>query len=164
MKVSNYFWWSITVLLSGTILAGIFLAPWRQARWPAISGFIYALYSPLCHQQPLRSYFLAGQQLAVCSRCSGIYAGFFLSTLLYPLWRKKLKIWAEARPALIIILAMPLGLDFLLNLLSLWDSPLVIKTITGLVWSSCLPFFWFKALQELGPASQPKDSICKSPP
>jgi uncharacterized membrane protein len=164
MKVSKYFWWSVTVLLSGTILAGIFLAPWLAARSPGISGLIYALYSPFCHQLPLRSYFLAGYKLAVCSRCSGIYAGFFLSTLLYPFWGKKLKNRLETRPALIIILAVPMGIDFLLNLLSLWDSPLFIKNMTGFIWSSCLPFFWFKALQELGRASPPKDSVCKSSP
>lgn len=164
MKVSKYFWWSVTVLLSGTILAGILLAPWLLARRPAISGLIYALYSPFCHQQPVRSYFLAGHQLAVCSRCSGIYASFFLSTLIYLFWGKKLKNWFETRPTLIIILALPMGFDFLLNLLSLWDSPLFIKTMTGFIWSSCLPFFWFKALRELSPASQPKDSVCKSSP
>ncbi len=149
-------------MLSGAILTGIFLAPCLQSRWPVLSAFIYALYSPLCHQQPGRSYFLVSQQLAVCSRCSGIYAGFFLSTLLYPLWRNKLKSWLESRPVLLVFLALPMVLDFLLNIFRLWDSPLVIKSLTGFAWSGCLPFYWFKALKELGQSHPRKDYICKS--
>jgi uncharacterized membrane protein len=29
----------------------------------------------ICHQRPARSFFLHGQQMAVCARCTGIYVG-----------------------------------------------------------------------------------------
>ena len=156
IKFSSFFWWLITSLTSGTLLAGIFLAPILQTRWPVLSTFIYALYAPLCHQQRSRSFYLAGQQLAVCSRCSGIYAGFFLCALFYPLYWKKLKNWLEQRPLLMVFSALPMVIDFSINILGLWNSPLFIKSLTGFIWSSFLPFYWFKALQELGTGSPQK--------
>jgi uncharacterized membrane protein len=156
IRFSSFFWWLITSLTSGTILAGIFLAPIFKTRWPALSAFIYSLYAPLCHQQSGRSFFLAGQQLAACSRCSGIYAGFFCCTLFYPLYGKKLKSWLEQRPLLMVFSALPMVLDFSFNILGLANSPLFIKSLTGFVWSSLLPFYWFKALKELEPTHPQK--------
>lgn len=39
-------------------------------------GFLYRLFSTICHQLPDRSWFLQGHPLAVCIRCSAIYLGF----------------------------------------------------------------------------------------
>ncbi len=36
---------------------------------------LYAVGSLICHQQPERSFHLAGSQLPVCARCLGLYAG-----------------------------------------------------------------------------------------
>jgi uncharacterized membrane protein len=36
---------------------------------------IHALFHPLCHQQPARSFWMAGAPMAVCARCLGIYIG-----------------------------------------------------------------------------------------
>ena len=37
---------------------------------------LYRLFSAICHQLPDRSWFLDGHPLAVCIRCTAIYAGF----------------------------------------------------------------------------------------
>ncbi|HEK86703.1 MAG: DUF2085 domain-containing protein [Candidatus Saccharicenans sp.] len=147
-KYEKIGWW-LTIIISGLILFSVFLAPLFYNRQPTLSAFIYLLYSPLCHQQPSRSYFIFGHQLAVCSRCLGIYAGFFLSALIYPIWKRKLTGWISSRPMLIIVSAIPMGIDFFSNLLGIASSPLWIKTISGVIWSAIIPFFWFKAISEL---------------
>jgi uncharacterized membrane protein len=38
-------------------------------------AFLYGFGSYICHQLPDRSFHLAGFQLPVCARCTGIYAG-----------------------------------------------------------------------------------------
>ena len=43
---------------------------------------IYRFFSIVCHQDPHRSWYLAGEPLAVCIRCTCIYLGFFIGTLL----------------------------------------------------------------------------------
>jgi len=46
------------------------------------STWQYLLFDKLCHQIPHRSYSLNGTQMAVCSRCIGIYGAFTLGWLL----------------------------------------------------------------------------------
>jgi len=48
-----------------------------------------------------------------------------------------------------IFSALPMVIDFSINILGLWNSPIFIKSLTGFIWSFFLPFYWFKALQEL---------------
>lgn len=57
--------WVVLVVV-GPILASIS---------QAAAGLLYLVGSLVCHQQPERSFHLAGAQLPVCARCLGLYAG-----------------------------------------------------------------------------------------
>ena len=48
----------------------------------------YLLGSQICHQIAERSFHLAGAQLPVCARCTGIYAGFAAGVVLATLSRR----------------------------------------------------------------------------
>ena len=149
MKKKIIIWsWLLTVLISGLLLAGIFLPAFLAGKNRSLASFIFSLYSPLCHQRPERSYDLWGQQLSVCSRCLGIYAGFFFSAFLYPVYKRSWKIKIGQNFRWLIVLALPLAADFLAGWLKIWDSPLFFKTLTGFFWAAVWPFFWFKALEE----------------
>src|SRR5437867_3041453 len=43
-----------------------------------LSG-VYDFFSRICHQDPSRSWYLAGEPLAVCIRCASIYFAFTVS-------------------------------------------------------------------------------------
>jgi uncharacterized membrane protein len=43
---------------------------------------VYRFFALICHQNPLRSWTLAGTTLPVCIRCISIYAGFFIALVL----------------------------------------------------------------------------------
>jgi uncharacterized membrane protein len=58
---------ALTAAAAAVFVAGIFLAP----RWAALD----AVYAPLCHRLPSRSLDLGFGPTAVCSRCTGLYAG-----------------------------------------------------------------------------------------
>lgn len=141
--------WLATLISSSLILAGIFLAPLLRGKSPAVSAFLYHLFSSVCHQRPERSFSCFGWPLAVCSRCLGFYAGFFFSVLTYPLWPGRLAKWLETRPSLILVAAGPLILDGVGGLLGLWWTPLGLRLATGALWSAFLPVFWFRALNSL---------------
>jgi uncharacterized membrane protein len=47
-----------------------------------IAGILYAFGSRICHQRPERSFHLFAVQLPVCARCTGIYAGAAIGSLL----------------------------------------------------------------------------------
>ena len=44
---------------------------------------LYMFFSIICHQQPARSWTIAGEPLAVCIRCTAIYFGFFAGLLFH---------------------------------------------------------------------------------
>lgn len=63
----------------GLTNAYLFLTPFGGPHWAEGARLAF---SPICHQEAARSPFFAGEQLAVCHRCSGIYAGLLAGALL----------------------------------------------------------------------------------
>lgn len=45
----------------------------------AVPGLLFPLGGFICHQRPERSFFIAGHQLPVCARCTGLYVGAALA-------------------------------------------------------------------------------------
>ena len=50
---------------------------------------VYTLFSAFCHQDPERSWSIAGRTLPVCIRCASIYFGFLIGMIFTsrPRWR-----------------------------------------------------------------------------
>src|SRR5215207_6780653 len=83
----SVFWLASAITVS-FLVALIAIAPVAAAGEHAdVAQGIYRAFGTLCHQLPERSYHIYGHKLAVCSRCTGLYAGFGLTLLLYPLIR-----------------------------------------------------------------------------
>src|ERR1044072_6320796 len=95
--------WLVSAAIVVLIVSLIVIAPVAAAggHYELAEG-IYRGFGVFCHQRPDRSYFIEGHKLAVCSRCTGLYAGFALTLLLYPLIRS-LKSAANA-PRIYLIL------------------------------------------------------------
>jgi uncharacterized membrane protein len=141
--------WGLTMAGAIVWLGLIFLAPWLAARGDAgVARIVYALFAPVCHQRPERCFLLAGQPLAVCGRCLGIYAGFLAGLLLYPLVRGFSRL-ALPGPRLFILATLPLALDGLAGLVGVWHSPIGLRLVTGLVWGALLPFYFVTGLADL---------------
>src|SRR5687768_17707700 len=66
--------WLISAIVVLAIVSLIMMAPLTAGSHLANS--IYGGFAVVCHQLPERSYFIFGHKLAVCSRCTGLYAGF----------------------------------------------------------------------------------------
>ena len=56
-------------------LSTILLTPWISGFAEWASAGAYLVGSLICHQRPERSFHLAGAQLPVCARCTGLYLG-----------------------------------------------------------------------------------------
>jgi uncharacterized membrane protein len=137
--------------LLGTLgwLAAIFLAPYLESRSAGgAASVLYAMFAPVCHQIPERSFFFHGFPLAVCGRCLGVYTGFLAGLLAYPAVRGFRRV---ALPSLsfFILLSLPIGLDFGGGLLGLWTSPIGLRYATGFIWGTVLPYFFVTGLAEL---------------
>ena len=121
------------------------------------AGLIYAVYRPLCHQLPERSFFLFGQQptyvyhelshllggvvplryvgseaigykVAVCQRCVAIYGTILLAGMLFGVLRRTLM------PLPIkgfVLLIAPMAIDGMGQLVGLWTSTWLTRLLTG---------------------------------
>jgi len=136
--------------LLGTLawLAAILLAPVLRSRSSEAAPFLYALFSPICHQIPGRSFFLRGFPMAVCGRCLGIYTGFLAGLVLYPFVRGFRRI-ALPPVKLFVLVSLPAVVDFLLGISRIWESPIGVRFATGFAWGGLLPFYFITGVSEL---------------
>lgn len=65
--------WVAAILLSPEVIASTHRALSLGA------ACVYSASAFVCHQRPERSFFLAGHQLPVCARCTGLYVGAALA-------------------------------------------------------------------------------------
>jgi uncharacterized membrane protein len=136
--------------LAGTLvwLSLIFLAPYLKRAGISAYAFIYSIFAPICHQNPSRCFTLFGYPLAVCTRCLGIYFGFFLGTIVFPAVNgfKKVKVPGNR---LFFAFTAPIVIDTAGNLFHLWQTSDWLRYIIGLTWGTLLPYYLIAGLSEL---------------
>jgi uncharacterized membrane protein len=141
--------WAIAVTITLAILAFIIAAPLAQANGhPAFAVAIYKTFSFVCHQIPERSFHLVGYKFAVCSRCTGIYAGLAIAVLSYPLIRS---FEDTQTPSLIwlFLAAAPLAIDWSLGYFSIWQNNHASRFATGFLLGAVTVFYILPGLIEL---------------
>jgi uncharacterized membrane protein len=141
--------WLISAATVSFLVALIFVAPVAAAgghnEWAEV---IYQAFGIVCHQRPDRSYFIEGHKLAVCARCTGLYAGFAVTLLLYPLIRS-LKIATNPPRIFLILAAVPLGIDFSLTFFGIWENTHTSRLLTGALLGSVAVFYVMPGIIDL---------------
>jgi len=123
--------WLLVSAVCLSILSLIIGAPLAQAHGHQVTALaIYGAFSHLCHQIPDRSFFIAEHQFAVCARCTGLYAGFTVATLGYPLLRSMRRTDTPERKWLFLA-AAPLAVDFALGYFGIWENTHLSRFVTG---------------------------------
>jgi uncharacterized membrane protein len=72
---------SLFLILVGLAMAPL-AVPWLATAYPLAALVVRGFFSGLCHQNPARSFVIAGVPVAVCTRCLGIYLGLAAGTIL----------------------------------------------------------------------------------
>ena len=93
-------------------------------------NFVYSCGDKLCHQKAYRSFFINGNQMPFCSRCTAIWIGITIGLCFMIFYKIVLD---EKFLILIIIGIVPIAIDGIGQLLHLWESTNLIRTITGLL-------------------------------
>ncbi len=141
--------WAISATGVSLVVLLVLVAPLAAASGHTeIARGIYRAFSTLCHQLPERSYFIDGHKLAVCSRCTGLYAGFALTLLAYPFIRSLRTTAIPARKWLVLA-TMPLLIDFTLTFFGLWENTHTSRLITGLLLGSTAVFYVMPGVVDL---------------
>jgi len=131
--------WSV---VCGLILAAPILA---SRGWHAASAACYLFFSPVCHQAPERSFAILGYSLAVCHRCSGIYFGFFLGSLIDLRWIHKSP---RARRCWTLAAILPLVIDVLAPYSGIWTNTYLSRFATGFVFGILISSLLVRGLAE----------------
>lgn len=143
------FAWGIIASIALGLVAMIVVAPLLQSSGqPQVASTIYKVFSYVCHQIPERSFHLAGHQFAVCSRCTGLYSGFAVATLIYPLVRS-LRRTDSPRRLWLILSAVPLLIDFSLTYFGIWSNTHATRFATGALLGAVAAFYVLPGMIEL---------------
>ena len=96
-------------------------APWNS---------IYSCGDRLCHQKSDRSFFINGNQMPFCARCTAIWLGLTFGLAFMIFYKIDLD---EKFIILIFIGLVPIGIDGFGQLFGLWESNNIIRVITGIL-------------------------------
>jgi len=135
------------LMLAGTSSALLLAFPWLMSNLPVLGTGIALFFSQLCHQDPTRSFVLAGTILPVCARCLAFYLGGFAGIASYPIlgfhWRKSHHIKRLLMASLCLI-ALDVGLD----LAGIRENTFLSRSITGAVFGGACGSLVAFALQQ----------------
>ncbi len=141
--------WLLVASGSVAVMAIIIGAPLALATGHGqLAATIYHTFSHVCHQLQERSFFIEGHPFAVCARCTGIYAGFAIATVLYPLTRSLRQTEAPARKWLFIA-AAPLTIDFAIEFSGIWHNTHSTRLFTGALLGAVAVFYVMPGLVDL---------------
>jgi uncharacterized membrane protein len=96
-----------------------------------VAAFIYAAGSIVCHQLPERSFHIAGVQLPVCARCTGLYAGGLIGAIVWLARARRPLAHATARRALVLA-SIPTLVSVVSALAGWWDPANALRAVLAL--------------------------------
>ncbi len=129
------------LIISLVWLSSIFAAPWLIAHGHfTTSAIIYQSLSAVCHQNPERSFHFCNLPLGVCSRCTGIYLGFVIGLMLYPVLRD-LSDETFPRRKWLILSSIPMLFDVGGELAGFRMSTFLSRAATGFLFGVAVAFY-----------------------
>jgi len=93
-------------------------------------NYIYGFGDRLCHQKADRSFFINGNEMPFCVRCTAIWLGLAIGLGFMVFFKIELN---EKFIFLIILGLVPIGVDGVVQLFGFWESNNVVRLITGLL-------------------------------
>ncbi len=102
------------------------------------------IYSTVCHQVEYKSFQANGIIFLVCARCSGIYFGALLVSVLFLIYPKKISFKIDY----LFIAAAPMLIDVIFYSAGIYAYSKTIAFITGLIFGSVVIFFILISIED----------------
>ena len=114
-----------------------------------ISFLTYQLFATTCHQLDDRSFHIFGFKFGVCSRCTSIYIGFLLATIVYPFFHR---VDNKKLPAIwyLLVAAFLLLIDSSLEIFHFQNNTFLSRSATGFILGFVLPFYLIPGFVNFG--------------
>ncbi len=119
------------------VLPPVFLS--AGGEWSIVGSALYRPFHTVCHQLADRSFHILGEPLAVCIRCTSIYFGFLLGTILY-VPAMSFRISFSDHRAILLWSVVPMCVDVILDATGLHASTPATRLITGSLFGLIVPF------------------------
>lgn len=103
------------------------------------------LYSNVCHQNTYKSFTCNNIPLLVCARCSGIYLGAFLVSLLVLISNMKLNVKTKH----LVLFSLPMLADVILLSLRFYNYNKMISAFTGFLFGSVVFIYILSGIENL---------------
>lgn len=91
-----------------------------------LAAFAYSVGGVVCHQLPERSFFVAGRQLPVCARCTGLYLGVAAGLIGWFLIRRVRAGHRQVSPRVALnvfaIAVVPTAVSWATGIVGVWDG------------------------------------------
>ena len=102
------------VLWVATILAAPYALVSGNARLVSAAATVYSGAGLICHQRAARSFHLAGVQLPVCGRCTGLYVSGAFGAVLAWIVSRRPRVPANTR-SMLVLASIPTALSLVLE-------------------------------------------------
>ena len=135
----NVLIWGVPVLSGLYFISGVLSGILPLWHFDSLAVTIRSVFSQLCHQLPERTFYLWGNPLAFCSRCTGFYGGIFVTSLI-------LASRGRGKPIgiyLAIGLAAPALIDVIGGVSAILPWPNLWRCVTGLVGAAGVVWFGY---------------------
>jgi len=102
----------------------------QLSKLPLPWNSVYSIGDRLCHQKAERSFFINGNQMPFCSRCTAIWLGLAIGLGFMVFYRIELN---EKLLFVVIAGLAPIGIDGIGQLFGFWESTNLMRVLTGLI-------------------------------
>jgi uncharacterized membrane protein len=139
--------WLLLLNTAGAIFLGLaFLAPILiSLGLDNVGRLLFESYRITCHQEPERSFFIAGQQMAFCQRDTSIYGAILLGGLAFNGLRQTLR---PLRWRYYMVFLTPMAVDGLTQLFGLRESTWELRLFTGVLFGLGTVWLLFPFIEE----------------
>ena len=120
----------LLLISSSLVFLLLMLPPFLSFEWRYV---VMEAFSAVCHQMPERSFHIAETSLAVCHRCTGIYAGIPMAMATAFMIDLK-DVFGKKTWGLVLFASLGImGLDWGLSVVGLYENTLHSRVATGLL-------------------------------
>lgn len=147
-------WLAIINTILGVLIGVALVTPLAfAAGLTGPASAVFGIYRFFCAQTPSHSFFIAGYQVCLCSRCLAIYTSILAAGIVLALIRERQRV-RPVRWYIWLLGMVPMALDGGTQLVGLRESNLALRLLTGAIFGVTTAWFLLPQIEEAATQEQ----------